>query len=63
MSAHPPKQKRCAECRQVVDATTLRPLSRTVYGSGLRYACPGCFVRVKALRKVAREARLQVQKT
>jgi len=63
MSPQPPKQKRCAECRQVVDATTLRPLSRTAYGSGLRYACPGCFVRVKALRRVAREARLQVQKT
>jgi hypothetical protein len=57
MSALPSNTKRCAECRQSVDAMTMRPLSRTTYGSGLRYACPDCFTRVTALRKIAREAR------
>jgi hypothetical protein len=41
----------------LVDPAGMRPLSRTSYGSGLRYACPDCFTRVRALRKAAREAR------
>ena len=45
------KVKRCPECRLLVEASTMRPLARTNYGRGIRFACPGCFVRVMALRK------------
>jgi len=61
MKTHSSKTKRCPECKRTVDATTLRPLSRTRHGSGLRYACPDCYARVMALRRVAREARSRPQ--
>ena len=57
MSTQPSSTKRCPECRRSVDASTMRPLSRTSYGSGVRYACPECFARVMALRRVAWKAR------
>lgn len=45
------KIKRCPECRRLVEASTMRPLSRTRRGGGVRFACPDCFKRVMAMRK------------
>ena len=56
MSKDPSKIKRCPECKRLVDASTMRPLSRTPHGGSVRYACPECFSRVMALRKATREA-------
>ena len=53
----PSKIKRCPECRRLVEASTMRPLSRTRFGGGVRYACPDCFKRVMALRKAVASAR------
>jgi len=39
----PSKIKRCPECRRLVEAATMRPLSRTRLGGGVRFACPDCF--------------------
>ena len=51
----PPKDpaeiKRCPECKRQVLASSMRPLSRTRYGTGARYACPDCFRRVMGMRK------------
>lgn len=47
----PSKIKRCPECRRLVEAATMRPLSRTRLGGGVRFACPDCFKRVMALRR------------
>jgi hypothetical protein len=57
MGKDPSKIKVCPECRRLVEAATMRPLSRNQLGSGIRYVCPDCFKRVLALRKVVREAR------
>jgi hypothetical protein len=35
----------------MVEAATMRPLSRTRLGGGVRFACPDCFKRVMAMRK------------
>ena len=51
MGKDPSAIKRCPECRRLVQASTMRPLSRTRFGGGVRYACPGCFKRVMDLRK------------
>ncbi|HET9403302.1 MAG TPA: hypothetical protein VFO57_01830 [Burkholderiales bacterium] len=51
MPKDPPKIKRCPECRRLVEAETMRPLSRTRFGGGVRFACPDCFKRVMAMRK------------
>ena len=51
MTKDPSKIKRCPECRRLVPAATMRPLSRTRFGSGARYACPDCFKRVMDMRK------------
>ena len=53
MGKDPSKIKRCPECRRLVEAATMRPLSRTKQGGGVRFACPDCFQRVMALRKAA----------
>ena len=45
------KIKRCPECRLLVEAATMRPLARTHFGRGIRFACPACFVRVMGFRK------------
>ena len=29
----------------------MRPLSRTKYGGGVRFACPECFARVMEMRR------------
>jgi hypothetical protein len=42
--------KRCPECRRSVPASSMRPLSRTRWGSGVRFACPDCYKRVMAMR-------------
>jgi hypothetical protein len=55
MTKDPSKIKRCPECRRLVEASTMRPLSRTRLGGGVRYACPDCFQRVMGLRKAVRE--------
>jgi hypothetical protein len=47
----PSKIKRCPECRRLVEASTMRPLSRTRLGGGVRFACPDCFKRVMDMRK------------
>jgi len=47
----PSKIKQCPECRRLVQALTLRPLSRTRWGGGVRFACVDCFKRVMDLRK------------
>ena len=47
----PSKIKRCPECRRLVQASTMRPLSRTRLGGGVRFACPDCFKRVMDMRK------------
>jgi hypothetical protein len=57
LSKDPSKIKRCPECRRLVEASTMRPLSRTRFGGGVRYACPDCFKRVMGLRKAAQGAR------
>lgn len=51
LTKKPSKVKHCQECRRLVQASTMRPLSRTRLGSGVRFACPECFKRVMALRK------------
>lgn len=56
MGKDPSKIKVCPECRRLVDAATMRPLSRNQLGSGVRYVCPDCFKRVSALRKAVRAA-------
>ena len=45
------KIKRCPECRRLVEASSMRPLSRTQHGRGVRFACPACYARVMELRK------------
>ena len=57
MTKDPSKVKRCPECKRLVDASTMRPLSRTRTGGGLRYVCPDCYDRVTVLRKAVQEAR------
>ena len=47
----PSKIKQCPECRRLVQASTMRPLSRTRLGGGVRFACPDCFKRVMDMRK------------
>jgi hypothetical protein len=56
VSTQSPGMKRCPECKRTVEANSMRPLSRSSHGGGLRYACPACYARVWALRKVARDA-------
>jgi hypothetical protein len=56
MTKDPSKVKRCPECKRLVDAATMRPLSRTPQGGAVRVACPDCFQRVTALRKAVRDA-------
>ena len=51
MSKDSPTLKRCMECLRQVGAATMRPLARTQYGRGIRFACPACFARVMAFRK------------
>jgi hypothetical protein len=51
MPKDPSKIKRCPECRRLVEASTMRPLSRTKLGGGVRMACPACYTRVMDLRK------------
>lgn len=51
MTKDPSKIKQCPECRRLVQASTMRPLSRTRFGGGVRFACPDCFKRVMAMRK------------
>ena len=43
--------------QRMVDAASMRPLSRTRFGSGIRFACAECYKRVMALRKAAPGAR------
>jgi hypothetical protein len=57
LTKDPSRIKRCPECRRLVEASTMRPLSRTRFGGGVRYACPECFKRVMALRKAVASAR------
>jgi endogenous inhibitor of DNA gyrase (YacG/DUF329 family) len=47
----PSKIKQCPECRRLVEAATMRPLSRTPRGGRVRVACPDCYKRVMELRK------------
>lgn len=51
MSKDPSVIKRCPECRLLVPAATMRPLSRTRSGGGVRFACPACFKRVMDMRR------------
>jgi hypothetical protein len=51
VTTDPSKIKQCPECRRLVQALTLRPLSRTRFGGGVRFACVDCFKRVMDLRK------------
>jgi hypothetical protein len=51
MTKDPSKIKQCPECRRLVPASSMRPLSRTRSGGGVRYACPECFKRVMDMRK------------
>jgi len=51
LTQEPSKIKQCPECRRLVQAPAMRPLSRTRLGGGLRYACPDCFKRVMDMRK------------
>ena len=37
MGKDPSKIKVCPECRRLVEAATMRPLSRNQLGSGIRY--------------------------
>ena len=57
MGKDPSKIKVCPECRRLVEAATMRPLSRNQAGSGIRFVCPDCYKRVLALRKIVRETR------
>ena len=54
MTKDPSKIKRCPECKSLVEALTMRPLSRTPTGA-VRYVCTACFTRIMALRKKVRE--------
>jgi len=56
MTENQGKTKRCPECKRLVGAAMMRPLSRTRQGGGLRYACPDCFARIMALRKMVKRA-------
>ena len=56
MGKDPSKIKRRAECKRMVDATTMRPLSHTPTG-GVRVVCLDCFARVMALGNAVRDAR------
>jgi hypothetical protein len=40
-----------------VPAPSMRPLSRTRFGGGVRFACPDCFKRVMDMRKAVAERR------
>ena len=51
MSKDPSELKRCPECGRTVPAAGMRPLARTRYGGGIRFACPACFARVMEFRK------------
>ena len=51
MTKDPSRIKQCPECRRLVAAASMRPLSRTRLGGGVRYACPDCFKRVMEMRK------------
>jgi hypothetical protein len=51
MTKDPSKIKQCPECRRLVPASSMRPLSRTRSGGGVRFACPDCFKRVMDMRK------------
>jgi hypothetical protein len=55
MGKDPSKIKQCQECKRLVDAATMRPLSRRPDGGGVRYACPDCYIRVMAMRKIAQQ--------
>jgi len=56
MGKDPSKIKRRAECKRMVDATTMRPLSRTPTGR-VRVVCLNCFVRVMALGNAVQDTR------
>jgi endogenous inhibitor of DNA gyrase (YacG/DUF329 family) len=51
LTKDPSRIKRCPECGRLVPAESMRPLSRTQWGGGVRFACPDCFKRVMELRK------------
>jgi hypothetical protein len=51
LTKDPSRIKRCPECGRLVQAASMRPLSRTQWGGGVRFACPDCFKRVMELRK------------
>lgn len=51
MGKDPSKIKHCPECRRLVDAAAMRPISRTHQGSGLRRVCVDCFEKITKLRK------------
>ncbi|MBI2320067.1 MAG: hypothetical protein HYU75_24470 [Betaproteobacteria bacterium] len=57
MNTNLPRTNLCRECQRLVDASTMRPLSRDRLGRRVRNVCPECFKRIMALRKAAREAR------
>lgn len=57
MSKDPSKIRWCPECRCLVAASTMRPLSRTCAGSAVRVVCVDCFTRVMASWKTVRDAR------
>jgi hypothetical protein len=50
----PSKTKRCTECNRLVDAATMRPMSRNQNGGDIRRVCADCFARVTAQRNAAR---------
>ena len=54
LSKDPSKIKRCSECNHLVDAATMRPLSRNQNGDGIRHVCPDCYARIMAFRKAVR---------
>ena len=56
-AVHAAIRARSLTCRRLVEASSMRPLSRTRFGGGVRYACPDCFKRVMALRKAVANAR------
>jgi hypothetical protein len=57
LTKDPSKIKQCQECRRLVQASTMRPLSRTRWGGGVRFACVDCFKRVMELRKAVAAGR------
>jgi hypothetical protein len=57
LTKDPSKIKQCPECRRLVEASTMRPLSRSRFGGGLRFACPDCFKRVTDMRKAVAASR------